>query len=614
MGTGSSCLPPHSLLQKRKVTLLLVGLDGAGKTSLVQIITGRTPAELPSAGVSEAELTLAGYKVTLLDLPGSAGLRTLWTDAYYRCHGLVFVVDSVDYSRLMENRTVFRDTLTHPSVTGKSVLLLLNKQDHHRAFSMKRLEQSLAVGSIVKRSDCECTVVKCSSKPDCNKLLGKEAIRCGLRALLRQVSPDYQVLCERVQEDTENIRAIDEEMRRGSERHLKIEEETVRKGDMSRGSSLTQAKKSQILEPIQGQMSTPVKTQRSKAFEFEQVSLPGTPIEDKVIVNSCPIIRHTTIDTGDDDLPEESIDESSESISQVLDSLLGSVKSDHHLLASSNPWLDPARLGDLSRNLLDQLDALLTAHTELLQRRRCSETVLIEHHGNHGRLPQQETAVPSESVRRLVLPLLQDPVCSLTPSSCSSQDSSEMFQQAVSLLSTVMVDQVIENLSGSSQSSNTGLGVRESVSSTEGQEVSALCQSSTPGQEQEVSALCQVEKKKFSLFKKLLFSFKKSKKKNDKAAQPDDAQTGPASGAQQPDAQHLVPGSLVPSSLVPGSLVPGSLVPSSLVPSSLVPSSLVPGSLMPSSLVPGSLMPSSLVPSSLVHSILVPSILAALAW
>ncbi|XP_062323619.1 uncharacterized protein LOC134024871 [Osmerus eperlanus] len=577
--------------------------------------------------------------------------------------------------------------------------------------------------------------------PDCHKSLGKKAIRCGLRGLLRQISPDYQVLCERVQEDTENIRAMDEETRRGSERLVKIEEETEgeMKGEISEGSeeasvvadslescrengppettlhvlkraankvqflssaartgssspelgelfvdgilnqlresspfesqltsdsdqtepvvsqrsrgsktkglsdsttspertrpieirkptatseggavgftrqdvkreataiieaflndiqalsetaggpgakpqallfafrlidelqrkiscfyvqsspdeatsegeatpertdssasvaarrgssSLTQAKKkSPILERIEGQRSTPVKTQRSKAFEFEQVTLPGTPIDVQVVFDSCPIVRLTTIDTGDDDnLPEESVDGSSETISRVVDSLLGSVKSDHRLLAPSNPRLDPARLRDLSRNLLDQLNALLTAHNKLLQlqtqageRRSFSDTVLIKHHGNRGN-PQTETAVPSElvygfaerSVRRLLLPFLQEPVCSLTPSSCSSsQDSSEIFQQAVSLLSTVMVNQVIENLSGSSQSSTTGLGVQES-------------ESSTVGQDQEVSALLQVDKKKkkLSFFKKLRFSFKKSKSKP-KAAQPD-AQT-----------------------------------------------------------------------------------------
>ena len=80
-------------------------------------------AELTLAGVSEVELTLAGYQLTVLDLPGDPGLRTLWADYYHRCHGLVFVVDSANKSRFMENETVFSQTLTHPHLTGKPVLL-----------------------------------------------------------------------------------------------------------------------------------------------------------------------------------------------------------------------------------------------------------------------------------------------------------------------------------------------------------------------------------------------------------------------------------------------------------------------------------------------------------
>ena len=120
--------------------------------------------------------------------------------------------------------------------------------------------------------------------------------------------------------------------------------------------------------------------ERSNSFEIEQVALPGTPIDDKVVYNSCPIIRRTTIDTGDDDLPEKSVDGSSETLSQVVDSL--SVKSDHHLLASSNPRHDAAMLRDLSINLVDQLNTLMTEYDKLLQlqtqagERSFSDTVL----------------------------------------------------------------------------------------------------------------------------------------------------------------------------------------------------------------------------------------------
>ena len=137
--------------------------------------------------------------------------------------------------------------------------------------------------------------------------------------------------------------------------------------------------------------------QSSKAFEFEQVTLPGTPIDGKVVVNSCPIVRCTSIDMGDDnDLPEKSVDESSETVSPVVDSL--SVKSDD-LIASPNPWLELATLRDLSISLQDQLNTLMTEYDKLLQlhtqagESSFSDSVLIEHQGNHGRAFCQSSTV-----------------------------------------------------------------------------------------------------------------------------------------------------------------------------------------------------------------------------
>ena len=90
----------------------------------------------------------------------------------------------------------------------------------------------------------------------------------------------------------------------------------------------------------------------------------------------------------------------------MVDSL--SVKSDHHLLASSNPRHDAAMLRDLSINLVDQLNTLMTEYDKLLQlqtqagERSFSDTVLIDHHGNHGMaLCQSSTVEQDEELRSL---------------------------------------------------------------------------------------------------------------------------------------------------------------------------------------------------------------------
>lgn len=78
---------------------------------------------MDSSGVSGVKMPVAGYQVTLLDLPGDPGLRPLWEDYYPRCHALVFVVDSAEGFRLRQSTKVFRETLRHRHVIRKPVLL-----------------------------------------------------------------------------------------------------------------------------------------------------------------------------------------------------------------------------------------------------------------------------------------------------------------------------------------------------------------------------------------------------------------------------------------------------------------------------------------------------------
>ena len=54
-----------------------------------------------------------------------------------------------------------------------------------------------------------------------------------------------------------------------------------------------------------------------------QLTLPGTLMTDHVVSQRCPIIRHTTIDTGDNDLPEGLVDRSVQiTLTQEGDTLL----------------------------------------------------------------------------------------------------------------------------------------------------------------------------------------------------------------------------------------------------------------------------------------------------
>ncbi|NXG31910.1 AR13B protein, partial [Dromaius novaehollandiae] len=108
----------------RKVTLLVVGLDNAGKTTLVMDLQRVLAGEvLPEAKPSQTHLRVDRFEVTLVDLPGAQRFRGAWRSHYGTAHGLLFVLDASDPGRLEEARRALARVLSHPNVSGKPLLL-----------------------------------------------------------------------------------------------------------------------------------------------------------------------------------------------------------------------------------------------------------------------------------------------------------------------------------------------------------------------------------------------------------------------------------------------------------------------------------------------------------
>ncbi|KAK2570666.1 ADP-ribosylation factor-like protein 13B [Acropora cervicornis] len=67
----------------KKVTLLMVGLDNAGKTSTVADLTGEsTDGIVPSIGFQNSSFSLYKFQVTLFDVGGGPRIRSIWKIYY----------------------------------------------------------------------------------------------------------------------------------------------------------------------------------------------------------------------------------------------------------------------------------------------------------------------------------------------------------------------------------------------------------------------------------------------------------------------------------------------------------------------------------------------------
>ncbi|NXU52052.1 AR13A protein, partial [Turnix velox] len=172
----------------RKVTLLVVGLDNAGKTSVIMDIERALSGEmLPTPRPDQTSLRVDRFEVTLVDLPGGQRSRSAWRGHYSSAHGFLFVLDSSDLARMDEVRKVLSRVLSHPDVSGKPILLLANKQDVATALLPCELIELLSLERLVNDNRSPCRIEPCVAKRGYPSVPVRATLQ-GLRWLLRTAS------------------------------------------------------------------------------------------------------------------------------------------------------------------------------------------------------------------------------------------------------------------------------------------------------------------------------------------------------------------------------------------------------------------------------------------
>ncbi|XP_047658951.1 ADP-ribosylation factor-like protein 13B isoform X2 [Tachysurus fulvidraco] len=214
---------------RRKVTLVMVGLDNAGKTATVRGIQGESPLDVaPTVGFSKVDLKQGRFEVTIFDLGGGKRIRGIWKNYYSESYGVVFVVDSSDVQRIQETRETMAEVLRHPRIAGKPVLVLANKQDRDGAMAEADIIESLSLEKLVNENKCLCQIEPCSAVLGYGKKIDK-SIKNGLNWLLNNIAKDYEAITERVQRDTAEQRVQEEQDKKErAERVKRIREERDR--------------------------------------------------------------------------------------------------------------------------------------------------------------------------------------------------------------------------------------------------------------------------------------------------------------------------------------------------------------------------------------------------
>lgn len=146
-----------SILKKK---ILLLGLDGAGKTTILHFLKEKKFVNTtPTLGLNIETIHLKNLECLMFDISGH--VRSLWTHYYENLNACIFVVDSTDKERLWQVREEFvklNEDLKYQKVI---FLIFFNKIDKKESPSdLSDLIESTGVKEILEN---DVIIQKCSA-------------------------------------------------------------------------------------------------------------------------------------------------------------------------------------------------------------------------------------------------------------------------------------------------------------------------------------------------------------------------------------------------------------------------------------------------------------------
>ena len=142
-----------SFVGRKEVRILMVGLDAAGKTTILyKMKLGEIVTTIPTIGFNVESLQYKNIKFTMWDVGGQDKLRPLWRHYFQNTNGVIFVVDSNDRDRAGNARDELSKLLSDDELREASLLVFANKQDLPNAMSTAELTDKLGLHSLRQRN------------------------------------------------------------------------------------------------------------------------------------------------------------------------------------------------------------------------------------------------------------------------------------------------------------------------------------------------------------------------------------------------------------------------------------------------------------------------------
>uniref|UniRef100_A0A8C2ZWT5 ADP-ribosylation factor-like protein 14 n=1 Tax=Cyclopterus lumpus TaxID=8103 RepID=A0A8C2ZWT5_CYCLU len=144
--------------KKPEAQVLLLGLDNAGKTTLLyKLKLNACVTTVPTIGFNvemlEARKNGKNIALTVWDVGGQGKMREHWPSFHPDAAAVVFVVDSSGRERLEEARRELENTLKSELLRGRPLVLLANKQDVNGALTVTEIKDTFSLRKMCSGRD-----------------------------------------------------------------------------------------------------------------------------------------------------------------------------------------------------------------------------------------------------------------------------------------------------------------------------------------------------------------------------------------------------------------------------------------------------------------------------
>ncbi|KAJ6899695.1 ADP-ribosylation factor family protein [Populus alba x Populus x berolinensis] len=140
------------LFSKKEMRILMVGLDAAGKTTILyKLKLGEIVTTIPTIGFNVETVEYKNISFTVWDVGGQDKIRPLWRHYFQNTQGLIFVVDSNDRDRVGEARDELHRMLNEDELRDAVLLVFANKQDLPNAMNAAEITDKLGLHSLRQR-------------------------------------------------------------------------------------------------------------------------------------------------------------------------------------------------------------------------------------------------------------------------------------------------------------------------------------------------------------------------------------------------------------------------------------------------------------------------------